>query len=327
MGFTVIEASVGALFIQLASTNYYWQLGSTIGFSSAIYNAIFKRAIKNVPLLVGVICSSLMFEVWIPEFLPEFPSSNLIIDFGVDILVLFSIAGFLVGLGTKLGSGCTSGHMIGGLSRLRFRSMVAVSTFSASAIGLNKYLNLGLNSSTEPNYSPTLNWGFFKDNRLISWLLITSFIQVYVTLPLLSSKSKGFLKVLLKIYVRFLSGLLFGVGLHVSGMVNVTKTIGFLSILDLQKFDPSLLMIMLFCVLPNILIWKKIEKPLLTENFDLSMSTDIPLRFIFGNVLFGLGWGLLGICPGPGLANTIHFRSVGVWLLSFLTGHGIGSII
>ncbi len=325
--FSIIEASVGALFIQLASTSYYWQLGSTIGFSSAIYNTIFKNATKNIPLLTGVLCSSLFIKEYAPSFLPDFPTSNLITNFGIDKLVLFSIAGALVGLGTKLGAGCTSGHMIGGLSRLRVRSMAAVATFSATAIGLNKLLSLGLHSAIEPNYTLVFSWGFFKENKLITGLLIAGFIQVYGLLPYLSQKAKGFYKCLLGNYIRFLSGFLFGVGLHVSGMVNVTKTIGFLSILDWNKFDPSLAMIIVFAVIPNVLIWRNIKKPLLSGNFDLAMSTEIPPRFLIGNVLFGLGWGILGICPGPGLANSIHFRDVNIWLISFLTGHGIGGLL
>lgn len=323
MAFTIIETSVGALFIQLATTNYYLQLGSTIGFSSIISNTILKKAFKNIPFIIGIVSSALVVKNWIPQFLPDFPTSNL----STSNVVLFSIAGFLVGLGTKLGAGCTSGHMIGGLSRLRIRSLVAVATFSSTAIALNKILGLGLHQSIQPNYQLDLNWNFFTQNKLITSLLIGGFIQVYGILPYISRKVNGSYKCLAGNYVRFLSGFLFGIGLHVSGMINVSKTIGFLSILDLKKFDPSLLMIMIFTVLPNIFIWKKIEKPLLVEKFDLATSNNIPPTFLIGNVLFGLGWGLLGICPGPGLINTIHFKSVAPWLLSFLGGQQIGSFI
>lgn len=324
MAFTIIETSVGALFIQLATTNYYLQLGSTIGFSSLIYNTVFKKAWKNIPFIVGIVSSALVVKTWAPQFLPDFPTSNLTSNYNI---ALFSLAGFLVGLGTKLGAGCTSGHMIGGLSRLRVRSLAAVATFSATAILLNKVLGLGLHQSLQPNYVLDLNWNFFANNRLITSLLVSGFVQVYGILPYTSLKVQGTYKCLVGNYVRFLSGFLFGIGLHVSGMINVSKTIGFLSILDIEKFDPSLLMIMVFTVLPNILIWKKVQKPLLVDKFDLASSNKVPPKFLFGNVLFGLGWGLLGICPGPGLINSVHFRSVIPWLLSFLGGHQIGAFL
>jgi len=327
MVFTIIEASVGALFIQLASTNYYWQVGQTIGFSSMIYNTVFKKAFKNVPLFIGLASSCLVVRNWLPNFIPDFPTSNLINDFGVNTLCLFSVAGFLVGLGNKLGAGCTSGHMIGGLSRLRKRSLAAVATFSSTAIALNKILNLSFTSTIGPNYMPTMNWGFFSENPLITGLLVTGFIQVYGILPYFSRRAEGGMKCIVGNYVRFLSGFLFGMGLHVAGMVDVSKTIGFLSILNLQNFDPSLLMIMIFAVIPNIFIWRNIQKPLLVDKFDVATSNEIPPKFLFGNILFGLGWGLLGICPGPGVINTIHYRSVGVWLVSFLTGYNAGNYV
>lgn len=226
--------------------------------------------------------------------------------------------------GTKLGTGCTSGHMIGGISRLRLRSFVAVGVFSGFAMLLNKILDLGLYNGTGVNYELSLNTSWFNENRGLLLLLISSALQVYLFLPKLSQSIKSDWY---KQFNRLFSGFLFGIGLHVSGMVNVSKTIGFLSLFDLNKFDPSLIMIMIFTVLPNIFIWRSIEKPLLSENFNVAKSNKLPLKFLIGNVIFGLGWGILGICPGPGVANVFHYSSIGIYLVSFITGYGFGSII
>lgn len=315
MSFTPINSSIGALFIQIATTNHYLQLGETIGFSSVISNSVFKFNINDISLCSGLILSSFLTNVYLKDLVPSLPSSNL----NLSVLLLYSIAGLLVGIGTKLGSGCTSGHMIGGLSRLRLRSLVAVSTFSSVAIFLVKYLNLGKQLTDLPNYYLNPNDGNLSS--IIYLLLLSSGILTYLVFPKLKVKDTRIWRLLYNFY----DGFLFGLGLHVSGMVETTKTIGFLSILTPKQFDPSLIMIVLFTIIPNIFIWRKIKKPQLSEKFNCATNNSISNKFLIGNVLFGLGWGLLGVCPGPGFINTFHFKSGIWWLSSFLIGNFIAS--
>ena len=108
----------------------------------------------------------------------------------------------------------------------------------------------------------------------------------------------------------FLSGLLFGLGLTISGMINPKKVIGFLDLAG--DWDPSLALVMataLAVTIPGFRLILKRERPLFQSKFFLPSKTDIDLRLISGAALFGIGWGLAGLCPGPALAGATSLNS------------------
>jgi len=101
-----------------------------------------------------------------------------------------------------------------------------------------------------------------------------------------------------------LAGLLFGLGLIVSGMVNPGKVLGFLDVAG--QWDPSLMLVMGGAIAVGLVafgIAKKRALTLIGEKIDLPTSTIIDLRLILGSALFGIGWGLGGFCPGPALVG------------------------
>ena len=101
-----------------------------------------------------------------------------------------------------------------------------------------------------------------------------------------------------------LAGLLFGLGLIVSGMVNPGKVLGFLDVAG--QWDPSLMLVMGGAIAVGLVafgIAKKRALTLIGEKIDLPTSTIIDLRLIWGSALFGIGWGLGGFCPGPALVG------------------------
>jgi len=99
------------------------------------------------------------------------------------------------------------------------------------------------------------------------------------------------------------AGTLFGVGLTVSQMVNPAKVIGFLDIFG--NWDPSLAFVMggalLVTTIGFRLVHKK-DKPFFTTAFDIPSNRKVDARLASGSVLFGIGWGLVGLCPGPAVA-------------------------
>lgn len=100
--------------------------------------------------------------------------------------------------------------------------------------------------------------------------------------------------------VAWLSGLLFGVGLVVSGMANPAKVLNFLDIFG--HWDPSLAFVMGGAVVVTVVGFRIITKrstPLLMPSFELPTRQDIDKPLLLGAVLFGLGWGIGGYCPGP----------------------------
>jgi len=104
-------------------------------------------------------------------------------------------------------------------------------------------------------------------------------------------------------------GFIFGLGLIISGMTNPAKVINFLTYGN--QWDASLIIVMAVAMLIMMLTWlwvAKKEKPLISGTFNLSNLKNIDARLIIGSVFFGLGWGLSGICPGPGLVQLVSLK-------------------
>ncbi len=102
------------------------------------------------------------------------------------------------------------------------------------------------------------------------------------------------------IFFSFLSGLVFGLGLLVSGMADPAKVQGFLDITRL--WDPSLAFVMGGAISIGIFAFRMASKrarPVCAPEMHLPVAQQIDKRLIGGSALFGLGWGLAGICPGP----------------------------
>ncbi len=101
-----------------------------------------------------------------------------------------------------------------------------------------------------------------------------------------------------------LAGVLFGIGLAVSGMLIPDKVLNFLDIAG--HWDPSLALVMggaLAITTPGFYWVTKQAKPALAESFTLPTAKDIDTKLLAGAALFGLGWGLSGLCPAPALVN------------------------
>ncbi len=104
--------------------------------------------------------------------------------------------------------------------------------------------------------------------------------------------------------VEFLVGLLFGIGLIISGMTDPGKVIGFLDIFG--NWDPSLALVMGGAILVGVFafgIAGKRNTTLLGGALKLPQSTLIDRRLVLGSLMFGAGWGLAGFCPGPAVVS------------------------
>jgi uncharacterized membrane protein YedE/YeeE len=100
------------------------------------------------------------------------------------------------------------------------------------------------------------------------------------------------------------SGFLFGMGLTVSGMTDPQRVRGFLDIFG--DWDPTLAFVMGGAVLVMAIAWRlqaRMAKPVFGEKFSLPDRTDLDLRLLTGAVVFGIGWGISGLCPGPAVAS------------------------
>jgi hypothetical protein len=129
------------------------------------------------------------------------------------------------------------------------------------------------------------------------------------------------------------SGLVFGLGLVVSGMIDPAKVLNFLDVAG--SWDPSLAFVMAGAVAVTFAGYRLVHtraRPLLAERFDLPARRDIDARLMSGAAIFGLGWGLGGYCPGPavtalglGAPGTIVFVAAmlaGMWAARLAEARG-----
>lgn len=106
------------------------------------------------------------------------------------------------------------------------------------------------------------------------------------------------------VIATFVSGLLFGVGLIVSGLVSPGKVLGFLDVAG--AWDPTLAFVMAAAVATTAVGYKLAfarGRPLFSTSFQIPTKSDIDGRLMTGAALFGIGWGLVGFCPGPAIAS------------------------
>jgi uncharacterized protein len=118
----------------------------------------------------------------------------------------------------------------------------------------------------------------------------------------------------MQIFAALICGLIFGWGLLLSGMVEPSKVIGFLDIFG--AWDPSLAVVMAAALAVSGVGFRLVaarQKPLLAAQSLWPTRTDVDPPLVIGAVLFGVGWGLAGLCPGPALENlaTLSPRVIG----------------
>lgn len=109
----------------------------------------------------------------------------------------------------------------------------------------------------------------------------------------------------MKIVLTGLAGLLFGLGLTISGMLDTARVLGFLDIAG-GAWDPTLVFVLAGAVGVTAIGYGLVglrSAPLYGERFELPTATEIDWRLIGGAAMFGVGWGIVGYCPGPAIAS------------------------
>ena len=119
----------------------------------------------------------------------------------------------------------------------------------------------------------------------------------------------------------FIAGLLFGLGLLLAGMANPSKVLAFLDLTG--AWDPSLALVMVGAIGIAVgpLTWaRRQSSSLLGRPMQLPIKRELDPRLIGGSLLFGIGWGIAGYCPGPALANLAQAGEAVAFVIAMLAG-------
>lgn len=250
-----------------------------------------------------------------------------------------ALAGVLTGFGTRLGSGCTSGHGICGLPRRSLRSLTAVCSFMATG-AMTAYITRVYRGSLSALFSAEgvseLVPGFANAADLsaairpVLYILGGAFVAfkmiatknslaVIKSAELRSAPKEAYNEPTISSHVgHFGAGALFGVGLGVSGMTDPSRVQGFLDFTSPTGWDPTLAGVMGGGVLLNLLTFEYMRRNDHASScpgfvFDKhEKNTKIDTKLLVGSGIFGVAWGLGGMCPGPALVSSVGAISQGV---------------
>ena len=133
-----------------------------------------------------------------------------------------------------------------------------------------------------------------------------------------------------QIIAALAAGSLFGLGLVLSRMIDPAKVLGFLDIAG--NWDPSLALVLAgatgTAAIGFRLVLGRRTAPLFAETFSLPTARDIDWRLVVGAAIFGVGWGLVGLCPGPAIADLVlAFRPVAIFVIAMLGGMALFKLL
>lgn len=255
------------------------------------------------PVSSTFLSSFLFVSVYAPKGIISSASASEKINLTAPAYIL---SGLLVGFGVRLGNGCTSGHGVCGLSRLSKRGAVAVGTFMAVGIAVASFLG---------------SKGIFRESAFSSSSSFTSFPFSSKNMPEQETWTRGIMllaaflllwqaptKLSITPLIHFaalVSGALFALGLTWSGMTQQEKVLNFLWP-RFPGWDPSLMVVLGAAVgllTPATLYVLNRRQPGGKGALEMSKEEIVDWRLVVGSALFGLGWGITGLCPGPALVQ------------------------
>ena len=361
-----IPSVIGGILISISTSINLLFKGRITGMSGILFNLVkLSDFYWRYIFVLGMIWVSSGLKVFYGNKLNLFDDPVKSLD---DLsLVGYLVTGFLVGLGTKLSNGCTSGHGVCGLPRFSIRSIVSVLIFCFFGIltatlnsrfkivyNLENFFNLkkfnfvtqkqkiqddnvcNLDTKKIIELEPDRNMClvtilkdtrnlFFSDNFQIKVFYISSAIIILTYLY-----DTFYIKKTFDFEISIISSILFAAGLIVSGMTKRSKVLGFLT-WD-KNFDPSLIFVLCSAVGLNSIFFNLVfnldQKPIFADKMHIPTKINLDYKLIGGSAIFGVGWGICGVCPGPAIVTSLlYFPNIICFLVLFFVGQLCGEKI
>lgn len=130
-------------------------------------------------------------------------------------------------------------------------------------------------------------------------------------------------------FIALISGLLFGLGLSISQMIDRERVMGFLDVTG--KWDATLMFVLGGAVGVTIITFRFIlplKHPIFADKFYLPKRHDIDVKLILGAIIFGIGWGISGFCPGPAVTSLIQWSfNPLIFILALISGSFVSKLL
>lgn len=310
MGCDLAASVIGGAFIGGASGMYMCLGGRVAGNSGALRSLVVgPREPHHAGFVAGLLAAGLAMAAMMPELFELTKVSPL-------FAAILIVGGFATGVGTTWGNGCTSGHGLCGISKLSLRSIAATPTFLVTAaitatVSTGFPWPPGLLPLVNPS-PPVLTMASYLGGAFCIAFVVFAVLLRFVekSLPLVQAA------------LAFAVGFFFGCGLSIGGMVRPSVVIGALT---LGAFDLTLWALFTTALVVTFVFYRIAQCFGVPEAFTKwEKQGAIDRKLVFGEILFGLGWGLTGFCPGPLLVGLVGRPQLGAILC--VVGVGAGQL-
>ena len=317
-GNSIGAALAGGAVLGAATMAKYRTNGNVLGVSGIVDgltrpNLTAQDALDRFSFLAGLLIAGFALRFFLPDCLGR-PVATALTLGGISFPRQV-VAGGLVGYGSARGSGCTSGHGIFGNARLSKRSIAATASFLLAGIG-----SAAIFCTAKSCDLSSILTSVWPPRPLTSLAMAGGVLFLYGTSIISASKAteaKAISRRQGQRFVDLVTGLTFGLALGLSGMLNPCRVSKFF---DIKSPDLTLAFVIggalaiaapCFALIPKKKDGDPKVPPIIAEDYSCpSRTRPIDTKLITGAIIFGTGWGMMGLCPAPAL---ISLTSASTW--------------